>query len=757
MRRLLLFGLALSCGALSPSLSQTNPTPPLQGFSPNSSAKERALEARFDARLNKQNLREWMQWMTAKPHHLGSPFGHEVAEFIAAKFRTWGYETVIETFDVLFPTPKTRVLEMTSPERFSAALREPQLPEDATSGTVENQLPVFNVYSPDGDVRGTLVYVNYGLPQDYEQLEELGIDVKGKIVIARYGGSWRGIKPKVAAERGAIGCLIYSDPRDDGYFQGDVYPKGPWRNADGAQRGSVADMPLYAGDPLTPGVGATKDAKRLPLSEVGKIVRIPVLPISQSDALPLLRSLDGPVAPASWRGALPMTYHIGPGPASVHLKLEFDWKLATTYDVIAKLPGAERTDQWVIRGNHHDAWNFGAADPVSGQVAMMEEARGISELLKTGWRPKRTLVYAAWDGEEQGLLGSTEWVEAHAELLLKNAAVYVNSDSNSRGFLGMAGSHSLEKFINEVARDVTDPQKKIPVFDRARAARIVTGSAEDRKETRERSDLRIGALGSGSDYTPFLQHLGVASLNLGYAGESEGGSYHSVYDSFDHYTRFGDRTFDYGIALAQTTGRVMLRLANADVLPFEFLSVADNIARYIKEVSKLTDDMRQETTEKNRQIQEGALQAYFDPQQPYVLPKPKPDVPTVSFKTLQDAVAKLQASSKRFSEQMNRLGMAGNSLSPSAKEALDQILFRSERALTRAAGLPKRPWFKHQIYAPGLYTGYGVKTLPAVREAIEQRDWNQAREQIELVAQTIEGLSREIDRASEVVTGNLRR
>jgi N-acetylated-alpha-linked acidic dipeptidase len=437
--------------------------------------------------------------------------------------------------------------------------------------------------------------------------------------------------------------------------------------------------------------------------------------------------------------------------------VEFDWKLATTYNVIAKLPGAERPDQWVIRGNHHDAWNFGAEDPVSGQVAMMEEARGISELLKTGWRPKRTLVYAAWDGEEQGLLGSTEWVETHAELLRKNAAVYVNSDSNSRGFLGIAGSHSLEKFINEVARDVVDPQKKIPVFERAKAARIVTGSVEERKETRERSDLRIGALGSGSDYTPFLQHLGVASLNLGYSGESEGGSYHSVYDSFDHYTRFGDRTFDYGIALAQTAGRTMLRLANADVLPFEFLSVADNIGRYVQEISKLTDDMRLQTTEKNRQIQEGILQAYVDPLQPYVLPKPKPEVPSVSFKPLQVAVAKLQASSKQFSEQMNRQGLTGHPPSASSEEALDRILFSSERALTRASGLPRRPWFKHQIYAPGLYTGYGVKTLPAVREAIEQRDWNQAREQILLVAKTIESLSREIDRATEVVKGNLRR
>ncbi|MCI0622829.1 MAG: M28 family peptidase [Acidobacteria bacterium] len=745
------------CATLAPALAQIPATQLILGFRPESARKQRTLEARFDAALRKENLREWMQWMTAKPHHLGSPFGREVAEFIAAKFRAWGYETGLETFEVLFPTPKTRLLEMIAPEKFSAALREPQVAEDSTSGITENQLPVFNVYSPDGDVRGTLVYVNYGLPQDYERLEELGIEVKGKIVIARYGGSWRGIKPKVAAERGAIGCLIYSDPRDDGYFQGDVYPKGAWRNAQGAQRGSVADMPLYAGDPLTPGIGARKDAKRLPVNEVGKIVKIPVLPISQADALPLLTALGGPVAPELWRGALPMTYHLGPGPATVRLKLEFNWKLEATYNVIAKIRGAERPDQWVIRGNHHDAWNFGAADPVSGQVALMEEARGVSELLKTGWRPKRTIVYAAWDGEEQGLLGSTEWVETHADRLRKSAAVYVNSDSNSRGFLNMSGSHTLEKFINEVARDVIDPQKKIPVFERARAARIVNGSPEERKEARERSDLRIGALGSGSDYTPFLQHLGVASLNLGYSGEGAGGSYHSIYDSFDHYTRFGDPAFDYGVALAQTAGRVMLRLANADVLPFEFVSLGDTLGRYVTEITKLADSMRQETAERNRQIQEGTLHAYFDPKQPYVAPKPKPEVPSLSFRPLHNAVAKLQESSKHFAESMNQLNRAGRQLSAAAEESLDQVLLGSERALTRASGLPRRPWFKHQIYAPGLYTGYDVKTLPAVREAIEQRNWKEAEEQTALVAQTLEAMSREIDRATKLVRGSLGR
>src|SRR5262245_45231502 len=491
MRCLLLCGLAIFYATLGPALPQTKPARPLLGFSSKSSASQKVLEARYDATLKKENLREWMQWMTAKPHHLGSPFGREVAEFIAAKFRSWGYETGIESFDVLFPTPKLRVLEMTSPEIFSAALLEPRLPEDSTSGIIENQLPVFNVYSPDGDVRGNLVYVNYGLPQDYEQLEELGIDVKGKLVIARYGGSWRGIKPKVAAEHGAIGCLIYSDPRDDGYFQGDVYPKGAWRNERGAQRGSVADMPVYAGDPLTPGVGATADAKRLDRKDAKTLTKIPVMPISYADARPLLQAIEGPIAPEAWRGALPLTYHLGPGPAKVRLKLEFDWKLVPARNVIAVLQGSDRPDEWVVRGNHHDGWVNGAADPVSGAVALMEEARAVAELAKAGSRPRRTIVYALWDGEEPGLLGSTEWAEAHAAELRKKAVAYINTDGYGRGFLSMGGSHTLEPFMNEVARDVTDPQTKVSVLERARASLQVDGSPEQRKEAKERTTLRL--------------------------------------------------------------------------------------------------------------------------------------------------------------------------------------------------------------------------------------------------------------------------
>jgi N-acetylated-alpha-linked acidic dipeptidase len=724
------------------------------GFSREGTAAERALEAGFDAALRKEDLREWMKRLSARPHHIGSAYGKANAEFIAAQFRAWGYETEIEQFDVLFPTPKVRLLEMTAPEKFTARLAEPSLKEDATSNQQSEQLPVYNAYSTDGDVTGQLVYVNYGVPKDYETLAERGIDVKGKIVIARYGGSWRGIKPKVAAEHGAVGCIIYSDPRNDGYYQGDVYPKGAWRNDNGAQRGSVADMPLFPGDPLTPGVGATKDATRIALKDAQTLTKIPVLPISYADATPLLRAMGGPVAPDAWRGALPLTYHLGAGPAVVHLKLSFDWKTVPAYDVIARLRGSERPDEWVIRGNHHDAWVNGANDPISGLVALMEEARGVGELAKTGWKPKRTIVYAAWDGEEPGLLGSTEWVETHADMLRKNAALYVNSDTNGRGFFGAGGTHTLEKFINEVARDVIDPQKKIPVLERERARQIMQGSAEEQREARERADLRIEALGSGSDFTPFLQHIGVATLNIGYGGEDGGGSYHSVYDSFDHYTRFADPNFDYGIALAQTGGRIILRFANADVLPYEFGSLSNTIGIYVKEVTRLTDDMRDATRERNRRINDKTFDAVADPTETHIAPQLETPVPFVNFAPLQNSLTRLQESARKYDASMNERIAQGRALSVDAQKSLDTALMQTERAMTNEAGLPRRAWFKHQIYAPGFYTGYGVKTLPAIREALEQRDWREAGEQVAIVAQTLEQLATEIDRATALVKGS---
>ncbi|HEV7860216.1 MAG TPA: M28 family metallopeptidase [Pyrinomonadaceae bacterium] len=729
----------------------------LLGFDGGHAAEERDLESRFDASLKRENLREWLKRLSARPHQVGSPYGKENASFIAAQFRSWGYETEIEEFGVLFPTPKTRLLELVQPEKFTARLSEPALNEDPTSNQSAEQLPIYNAYSIDGDVTGQLVYVNYGVPRDYEALAERGVDVKGKIVIARYGGSWRGIKPKVAAEHGAIGCIIYSDPRGDGYFQGDVYPKGPWRNESGAQRGSVADMPLYPGDPLTPGVGATKNAKRLPLKNAPTLTKIPVLPISYADAQPLLRAMGGPLAPEDWRGALPLTYHLGPGPAIVHLKVEFDWKTVPAYDVIARLRGAERPDQWVIRGNHHDAWVNGANDPLSGQVALMEEARAVSELLKSGWKPKRTIVYAAWDGEEPGLLGSTEWVETHADILRKNGALYINSDTNGRGFLNMGGSHTLEKFINEVARDVLDPEKKMSVWERERARRIIQGDADEQRDARERPDLRIDALGSGSDFTPFLQHLGIATLNIGYGGQDNSdGQYHSIYDSFTHYTRFVDPNFDYGIALAQTGGRAVLRFANADVLPIEFSDFTDELGVYVREVIKLADGMREETATKNRLISEHTFEAVNDATETHVIAQPQTPVPYLNFTPLQNALVQLQESTRNYQLTKNTMPENKGMRALETQKSLDEVLMKTERAMTREEGLPRRSWFKHQIYAPGFYTGYGVKTLPAVREAIEQRNWKEAEEQIQIVAQTIRQVAVEIDRATAILMSQRR-
>lgn len=722
--------------------AQTATDKPMLGFSAAGAAKQQALEAQFDSKLDRDELREWMRRLSARPHHLGSAYDKQNAEFIASLFKSWGYETAIEEFHVLFPTPKSRVLELIAPEKYAAKLAEPPLAQDATSGQTSEQLPVYNAYSIDGDVTGDLVYVNYGVPDDYEILERNGIDVKGKIVIARYGGSWRGIKPKVAAEHGAVGCIIYSDPRDDGYAQGDVYPRGAYRSDMGAQRGSVMDMPTHPGDPLTPGVGATKDAKRLDRSETGVLTKIPVLPISYGDALPLLRALAGPVAPPDWRGALPITYHLGPGPARVHLALAFDWKIVPAYDVIARLAGSDRGDQWIMRGNHHDAWVNGASDPTSGMVALLQEAKAIAELAKSGWKPRRSIIFAAWDGEEQGLLGSTEWAETHAAELRRNLVVYINSDSNSRGFFDAGGSHTLEKLTTQVARDVVDPERNVSVLERMRYREMVNLTrADERKEYRERQLIRLDALGSGSDFTPFIQHLGIAAMNVGYGGEGGGGSYHSVYDSFDHYTRFGDPNFDYAIAQAKTTGRLVLRLANADVLPFEVTSFADTVARYLDELTKLADTKRRDIEEKNRMVHDRAFEIAADPMKTYVPPKAEEVPPYLNFAPLQNAVARLQKSAREFDR-----AAAAHPGDP----ALDRAIMHFEQALTRAEGLPRRPWFRHQIYAPGFYTGYGVKTIPGVREAIEEKQWTEANEQIAIVAKVLEGYAAEVDRAAQL-------
>ena len=712
------------------------------GFSASAGQSERAAEARFDSYLKADDLREWLRRLSAKPHHLGSAYDHDNAEFIASLLRSWGYDTQIEQFDVLFPTPKTRLVEMTAPEHYKLKLVEPPVPGDSTSGQPD-ELPSYNAYSSDGDVTAPLVYVNYGTPADYEELDRHGVDVRGKIVISRYGATFRGIKPKVAAEHGAVGCIIYSDPKNDGFYQGDVYPKGAWRNENGVQRGSVLDLSL-PGDPLTKGIGATKNAKRIDRKDATSISKIPVLPISYGDAEPLLRNLDGDVVPDAWRGALPVTYHFGGTTPTVHLKLEFNWDIKPLYDVIGKMRGSERPDEWLIRGNHYDGWVYGAEDPLSSQVAMLGEAHAFGELAKTGWRPKRTIVYCAWDAEEEGLMGSTEWVETHADELAKKAAVYINTDGNGRGFLGIGGSHTLEKFINEVARDVPDPQVKMSVWERARAQQIVNGGAS-RTDALNRHDLRISALGSGSDFTPFLQHLGIASMNIGFGGENGGGSYHSVYDSFDHFSRFIDPGFQYGVTLSKVCGHAVMRLADAETLPFSFENFTDTMGQYVTEVTKLADSMREETKNTNTAITQGWWAAVQDPKQTFVVPKIKEPVPFLDFAPLQNAVARLQASTSAY-----QAASAGKTLTVAKQQELDDILYKSERALTRSEGLPRRDWFTHQIYAPGLYTGYGVKTLPGVREAIEQRDWREATEQIVIVGRTLESFAAEIDKAAKL-------
>ncbi|HVX50726.1 MAG TPA: M28 family metallopeptidase, partial [Chitinophagaceae bacterium] len=557
---------------------------PISGFTPVSAKTEFTTEQQFDANLSAENIGNTIKELSSRPHNLGSQGSKAVAENILTRLKSYGFDAHIEIFNVLFPTPKTRVLEMTSPTMYKALLKEPALKEDATSGQ-DGQLPTYNAWSADGDVTGQLVFVNYGLPDDYEELAKMGIDVKGKIVIAKYGRSWRGIKPKVAYEHGAIGCIIYSDPHDDGYTTGDVYPKGAFKNEYGVQRGSVMDMVIYPGDPLTPGVGATEDAKRLERADAQTILKIPVLPISYHDAQPLLAALDGPVAPAGWAGSLPITYHVGPGKATVHLKLEFNWAMVPCYDVIGMIKGAEFPDEWVVRGNHHDAWVNGAGDPISGQAALLEEAKSIGQLVKNGWKPKRTLVYCAWDGEEPALLGSTEWAEQHAGELQQKCVVYINSDGNGRGFLGAGGSHALTGMMDEVAKTVIDPQTGVSVFERGKAAEAVNaGSAAAKKGSLNKKGLELGALGSGSDFSPFLQHLGVPSLDIGYGGEDPGGEYHSIYDSYDDYSRFKDPGFHYGVALSQTAGRAALRMADADILPFNFKDLYIKVDNYVGEL-----------------------------------------------------------------------------------------------------------------------------------------------------------------------------
>jgi len=724
----------LTIAGLLSAAAQTSAQQPLLGFSADAGAQQLEREVEFDSFIDSDEMDGWLRELSSEAHHVGSPKSKENAEAIAALLRSWNYEVEIEEYEVLFPEPRTRELELVAPTRFTATLTEDAVEGDASSSNTENLLPPYNAFSIDGEVEAELVFVNYGTPADYELLERYGVSVAGKIAISKYGGSWRGIKPKLAGEMGAIGTLIYSDPADDGYGAGDVYPEGPYKNDSGVQRGSVMDMPTYPGDVLTPGVGATGDINRLSREDAPTITQIPVLPISYRDAMPLLEAMGGAVVPDEWRGGLPITYHLGPGPARVRLKLEFDWKMVTAYNVIARMEGSEAPEQWVIRGNHHDGWNHGAADPISGIVAMLAEAKAVSELAAAGYPPARTIIYAAWDAEEPGLIGSTEWAEHHGAELQEHAVAYLNTDGNGRGFVNVGGSHTLERFFNEVMRDVTDPQTGVSVLERRRAnLRINGGSEKIRNEARNRKDLRISPLGSGSDYTPFLQHLGIASANMSFGGHSGGGSYHTLYDTYEHYTKWIDPGLVYGRTLAQFAGRATLRLANAQRLPFDFQSFTDNVAGYIEEIETLADSMREDTASENQDIRDGVYAVILDPTKSFGPPIAKPPVPHFNFAPLRNALTRLEDAATAYQEIAES--------DPLASEQQNFLLYTSERELIREEGLAGRPWYKHHIYAPGFYTGYGVKTIPGVREAIEQRQYDQVAEQMQNAAEVLSNLS----------------
>jgi N-acetylated-alpha-linked acidic dipeptidase len=749
MRTILRF---LTAVVLGTSVAAAAPTPAPSG--------EGALERNFDALIHPSDLRDWMKLLAAEPNHVGSPHDKANADRILAWFKSWGWDAHIETFWVLYPTPIRETLELLGPKPFKATLQEPPIRGDSSATATEPALPAYVEYQGDGDVTAGLVYVNHGMQDDYKTLQRLGASVKGKIVIARYGGGWRGLKPKLAQDHGALGCIIYSDPADDGYSVDETYPAGPMRPPHGVQRGSVADLPLYPGDPLTPGVGATKDAKRLKISAAPTIMKIPVVPISYGDAQVLLAALGGRVAPPAWRGALPITYHVGPGPAVVHLAVKSDCSLKPIYDVIAIIKGSTYPEQWVVRGNHHDGWVFGASDPLSGQVALLAEAKAIGELVKQGWRPRRTIVYTSWDAEEPILLGSTEWAEAHAQELKKRVVLYVNSDGNERGFLEVGGSQDFQHLVNGVAADVIDPETGVPIGQRLRAKMRVAALEPDAKEHLKAEakvaadpdkDFPIEALGSGSDFSAFLDHLGVPVIDLGFGEEGEaGGVYHSRYDTFEHHSRFVDPGFVYDTLLAKTAGRLVLRTADAEVPVQRAGGFADAIAEYLDQVKKLADDKREEAETQAKLLRDRAFQLAADPTKPSGLPEALDRVPHVEFAALEDAVDRLKRSAKAYDDALakNAAGLSGARLA-----RLQMLMFDIDQTLAPDVGLPGRSWYKNLIYAPGRLTGYSAKTLPGVREAIEDRRWADANRYAKLTADVLNAYSERLDRATALLKG----
>jgi N-acetylated-alpha-linked acidic dipeptidase len=721
---------------------------------------EAEVEHNFDSMIQPSDLRAWMKQLASEPNHVGSPHDRANANQILTWFKEWGWDAHIEPFWVLYPTPINETFELVGSKPFKATLQEPPIPGDSSATAAEPALPAYVAYQGDGDVTAPLVYVNYGMPEDYKTLQRLGVSVKGKIVITRYGGGWRGLKPKLAYEHGALGCIIYSDPGNDGYAVDDTYPSGPMRPLHGIQRGSVSDISLYPGDPLTPGVAATRNARRLKRGQAPTILKIPVLPIAYADAQVFLAALTGPVAPQSWRGSLPITYHVGPGAAVGHLVVKSDWSIKEIDDVIAVMKGSAWPDQWVVRGNHHDGWVFGASDPLSGQAALLAEAKAIGTLAKGGWRPKRTLVYASWDAEEPMLLGSTEWTEAHGDELRKKAVLYVNSDTNGRGFLAVAGSQDFQHLVNEIASSVVDPETGVSIGQRLRAKMRIAALEPDSNEhikneakiaADTNKDFPIEALGSGSDFSGFVDHLGVPSLDIAFDEEGDSrGVYHSRYDTFEHHSRFVDPGFVYDALLAKTAGRLMLRVADANAPVQRATDFAEKVSDYLDQVEKLAGDEREQAETQAGLLRDRAFQIAADPTKSSGLPTPLGRVPHLEFAALENAVDRLVRSAKAYDDA---LAKNASDLPRARLQHLQALMLTIDQTLAPETGLPGRPWYRNLVYAPGRFTGYEAKTLPGVREAIEDRRWSDADRYSKLTAEALNRYSDRLDQATTTLNG----
>jgi N-acetylated-alpha-linked acidic dipeptidase len=713
-------------------LSQSSSTANLDGFTPEGSTSERRWEEEFRAVPAPGSAREHLRRLTAEPHVAGTKEDYATAVYVRDQIRSYGIPSELKEYEVLLPYPKAPgVVELISPRRERLTTQEAVIAEDPSSSNPKI-ISLFNGYSPSGDVTAPLVYVNYGLPPDYDALKKLGIDVKGKIAIARYGNSFRGVKAKVAEDHGAQGLIIYSDPADDGYMQGDVYPKGPWRPASSAQRGSVQFLFRAPGDPLTPGTPAVPGTTRLKMEEVNTLPRIPVQPISYGDARRLLEPLSGPVRPKGFQGGLPFPYHVGGTQhVRVHLKTMMDYQVRKIWNVISRIDGGEEKDRWVIMGNHRDAWTFGAVDPNSGTTAMLEAARGFGALLKKGWKPGRTIVLCSWDGEEYGLLGSTEWVEENAEELKQKAIAYLNVDSAVSGSNFAASSvPSMWKLIRAAARDVKDPKTGQTIYQqwqehsREQEPDPELTNAEVGSDTKI-AEARINALGSGSDFTPFLQHLGIPSSDMGFGGDY--GVYHSAYDSFYWMSHFGDPNFVYHVAAAQLWGTVAMRLADAAGLPFDYRDYAAQVREFFDESMK---------TARRRKLASG-----FD------------DKPMINaLQTFSEEAERIEKARQDTVVEIERTRVEASDRHPRAVARLRRIndaLLAAERSLTDKRGLRGRTWYTHEIYAPGIYTGYAAQPLPDFRQALDDRNSTNAKEALDRIVEALNRATESLRRARE--------